>query len=66
MADHQNIERVSGNLSRIWDMYSEAIEVVRIFIKKEKVFLSGHKDMYTHAKFFVSSKPKKYFEEHFS
>ncbi len=65
MADHQGIEKISANLNDIWNLYPEAIEIVRKLINREKTFLSGHKDTYTHAKFFVSSKPKKYFEEQF-
>lgn len=63
MAEHHNIELVPSNFDMIWNLYGEAIELVRGFIKEEKKYLSGHKDTYSHAKFFVSNKPKKYFEE---
>ena len=63
LAERRSIELIPNILDKIWSMYPEAIEIVRKFIRDEKTYLSGHKDSYTHAKFFVSSKPKKYFEE---
>ncbi len=65
MSDDRGIERRSTNLDEIWNLYPEAVKILRQLVKNEKSFLSGHKDSYTHAKFFVSSRPKKLFEEYF-
>jgi len=50
------------NFTEIWGLYPEAIQTVRKLIKFER---ENTRESYTHASFFVSTKPKKIFEDKF-
>jgi hypothetical protein len=63
LAKQESIDLTFDNLSNIWSLYPKAIGIVRGLIDSEKKLLEGHKDTYSHATYFVSNKPKKYFEE---
>jgi predicted transcriptional regulator len=63
LAQQESIDVKFDELPKIWALYSKAVGIVRSLVQAEKQFLSGHKDSYTHASYFVSNKPKKDFEE---
>lgn len=63
LAKQKSIDLTFDNLSNIWLLYPKAVEIVKELIGSEKRLLEGHKDTYSHATYFVSNKPKKYFEE---
>lgn len=53
-----------NNLENIWNLYSEALEVLKKVIEIEQRALS-QKDKFSYAAFFNLEKPKKIFEQHF-
>ncbi|MBA3534420.1 MAG: AIPR family protein [Ardenticatenales bacterium] len=50
----------STSLEEIWALYDSAIKILEEFIEKERGLL---KEKYSHAAFFKTNKPKKYFED---
>jgi len=65
LAGRESVDLTFDNLQEIWALYSEAVEITRGLVKIEQKSLAGHKDKYTHATFFKSSRPKKIFEDQF-
>ncbi len=64
LAKQVNLELELNNLSELEKLYPKAVEIVQMLIKTEQENLKGHKDKYTHALFFKSTKPKKLFEQY--
>lgn len=62
LAKQQKTEFELKNLTEFENLYPKAVEIVRELIKTERENLKGHKDKYSHALFFKSTKPKKQFE----
>jgi len=62
LAKAKGIALSFDNFPEIWNLYPEAIQIIRTLIKTEK---ESSNEPYTHASFFVSTKPKKIFEDKF-
>lgn len=60
LSDMNDIDLILDNIDQIWAQYGSAVAILEKAIRKEKESLGRQKDTYTHARFFVSNRPKTY------
>jgi hypothetical protein len=62
LADVNKISKEYGNISSIFSMYDDGVNLIRQVIELEKQSLKGYKERYTHRMFFKGSRPKMHLE----
>lgn len=63
LAKQKGISLEFSSLDQIWNLYPDAVKIIKELIAEERDSLSEHRDKYNHAAFFKSNKPKKLYED---